>query len=128
MKVRKKKEVLRQLEETPIVSAVCAHVGISRQTFYRWRKEDSEFDASCDEVILIGTDAVNDLAESVVINHVKSGNMGATRFWLQNKHKDYIRPRPKNLPVYVVDEKKNRIDKVQIEFVDFSGKNIDMNM
>lgn len=123
MKHPKKKQILRLLEDTPIISAVCSQLGVSRQTFYRWKKEDKEFDKLCEERLGIGTEAVNDLAESVLINQIKGGNMHAVKFWLSNKNKDYIRPRPKHLPVYAIDEKKNKIEGVTIKFVDFSGEN-----
>ncbi len=120
MKHPKKKQILRLLEDTPIVSAVCSQLGISRQTFYRWKQEDKEFDKLCEERLNIGTEAVNDLAESVLINQIKGGNIHAVKFWLSNKNKDYIRPRPENLPIYLINKKKNKIHKNNIQFVDFS--------
>ena len=93
MKHPRKKRVLKILRENPIISSACIQAGISRQTFYRWREEDADFNREVQQVISIGIDAVNDLAESALINNIKKGTMTAIRFWLSNKHKDYIQPR-----------------------------------
>jgi uncharacterized protein involved in tolerance to divalent cations len=93
MKHPRKKKILKVLHENPIISSACIQIGISRQTFYRWREEDVDFNREVQQVINIGTDAVNDLAESALINNIKKGTMPAIRFWLSNNHKNYIQPR-----------------------------------
>lgn len=97
MKNPKKKQFIRQIKEVPIVSSVCQKIGISRQTFYRWLEEDQEFKAAVDKAKHIGRDSINDLAESSLINNIKEGSVTATKYWLSNNHRNYVRPRMEGL-------------------------------
>jgi predicted DNA-binding transcriptional regulator AlpA len=97
MKNPKKKQFIRQIKDVPIVSSVCQKVGISRQTYYRWYEEDEEFKDAVDKAKHIGRDSINDLAESSLINNIKDGQITATKYWLSNNHKNYIRPRIEGL-------------------------------
>lgn len=89
MKTDCKKDFIELLGETPIVSAVCKKLGISRQTLYRWKQEDYEFRKDFDTAIGRGRDNINDLAESKIIEKIKDGDFGAARFWLQNNKTNY---------------------------------------
>jgi ACT domain-containing protein len=84
-----KKALLTQLEKTPIVEAACKKVGLPRSTYYRWRKDDEEFAAKCDETIELSVGRINDLAESQLINAIKEQNMTAITFWLKHHHHGY---------------------------------------
>lgn len=84
-----KKALLSQLERTPIVEAACKKAGLPRSTFYRWRKDDKEFAAKCDETIELSVGRINDLAESQLINAIKDQNMTAITFWLRHHHHSY---------------------------------------
>ena len=89
MRCSDKDRVIELLEDTPIVSAVSKKLNISRQTIYRWCKEDRQFKKKFDLAIGRGRDNINDLAESKLIEHIRKGNMGAVRFWLQNNKTNY---------------------------------------
>lgn len=95
-KYRKEQALLEQLRTIPNVSLACEKVGLSRNTVYRWCKEDPEFKARLDEALESGVESVNDLAESKLIANINSGSMRAIQYWLDNNKKTYIRPRPKN--------------------------------
>ena len=95
-KHRKESLFLEQLKTIPNVSLACEQVGLSRNTVYRWCREDPEFKARLDEALENGIDSVNDLAESKLITNINNGNMRAIQYWLDNNKKTYIRPRPKN--------------------------------
>ena len=97
MKQQKKKQFINQIKEVPIVSSVCNKIGISRQTYYRWRDEDKDFKQIVDKALNIGRESINDLAESSLVNNIKQNNLNATKFWLSNNHKNYIRPRIEGL-------------------------------
>jgi len=84
-----KKTLLAQLEKTPIVEAACKKAGLPRSTYYRWRKDDEEFAARCDETIELSIGRVNDLAESQLINAIKDQSMTAITFWLKHHHFSY---------------------------------------
>jgi hypothetical protein len=90
-KHRKSKKFLKELRKTPVVSAVCKQLDISRQTIFRWHKEDPEFRKEYEECLLQGIDNVNDLAISQTINKIKQGDNGMIRFWLSSNHKTFMK-------------------------------------
>jgi hypothetical protein len=90
-KHRKAKLFLEELRKTPVVNAVCKQVDISRNTVYRWLKEDPEFRQEYEECLSHGIDNVNDLAVSQVINKIKQGDTGMTKYWLSHNHYGYMR-------------------------------------
>lgn len=90
-KHRKAKQFLEELRRTPVVSAVCKQLDLSRQTIFRWLKEDPEFRKEYDECLSQGIDNVNDLAISQTINKIKQGDNGMIRYWLSNNHKTFMK-------------------------------------
>ena len=84
-----KKKLLTQLAKTPIVEAACKQLGLSRATYYRWRKDDEAFAEACDEAIEQSAHVVNDLAEAQLISAIKGQNMTAIMFWLKHHHGAY---------------------------------------
>lgn len=84
-----KELILEQLKKVPIIEAACQKTGISRMTFYRWKKEDEAFSKSVDEALASGRLLVNDLAENQLIGAVKDQNLGAVQYWLKHHHPDY---------------------------------------
>lgn len=84
-----KKLLIARLEKTPIVEAACKQINLPRSTYYRWRKDDEEFSLKCDETIELSIGRINDLAESQLINAIKSQNMTAITFWLKHHHHKY---------------------------------------
>lgn len=86
---QKKQLVIKQLKKTPIVQVVCEKISVSRSTYYRWRKEDSEFRKSADKALKEGSLLVNDLAESQLISAIKDKNLTAIIFWLKYHHSTY---------------------------------------
>ncbi len=84
-----KKELIEQLRKTPIIEVACKKVGIGRATFYRWKKRDGKFADEAESAILEGSQVVNDMAESQLINSIKNGNLTGIIFWLKNHHKQY---------------------------------------
>lgn len=93
---RKEVQFLEQLQTIPNISLACEKVGLSRNTIYRWCKEDPAFKDRLDDVLRTGVESINDLAESKLINHINQGNLNAIRYWLDNNKKNYARPRPKD--------------------------------
>ncbi len=84
-----KKQVVEQLEKTPIVQIVCQKGQISRATFYRWKKNDEEFSTKADKALCEGKKLINDYAESQVIAAIREGNITACFYWLNHNHKSY---------------------------------------
>lgn len=83
------KLILDQLRKIPIVQIAVEKTGISRASFYRWKRENPEFSRQADEAILEGLLLVNDLAESQLISTIKDKNLGGITFWLKHRHPAY---------------------------------------
>lgn len=62
------------------ITAACDAVGISRQTYYEWRKE-KEFDQKCKEA----EESLIDMAEVQLIKNIREGNEKALEFYLCNR-------------------------------------------
>ena len=90
LRIKKNKELLiEQLKKIPIVQVVCEKTGVSRSSYYRWRKENKEFRKQTDKAIFEGILFINDLAESQLISSIKDKHMTGIIFWLKNRHKGY---------------------------------------
>jgi hypothetical protein len=81
-----------ELEKTPIIQIACDKVGISRNTFYRWMKEDKGFLSRVSEAMSLGTGLVNDVAVSNVLEGIKKKDAMYTKYWLDRKHPDFRKP------------------------------------
>ena len=112
MKRYKETPFLEQNQEYPECIARLRKIGLSRNTVYRWCKEDLKFKERLDEAIITGTESVNDLAESKLIGHINSGNLRAIQYWLDNNKKNYARPRPKDFWESVQGD--NRVTEIKI--------------
>lgn len=119
MKKSKKlfKQIIAEIEKMPNKSYVCQKLGLSRQTLYRWVDDDRTFSSEVEIAIRVGNESICDLAESKIIERVKEGDFRAAKYILDNKHKDYRRPRPNN---WFQQEHQKPSDN-KIVFVDFSG-------
>lgn len=92
MKKEKQQKFLDELLKVPIVQIACERCGISRQTAYRWRGEDPDFYALWDKALEDGETLINDMAESQLLQLIKDKHFGATRYWLDRRHKKFKRP------------------------------------
>ncbi len=80
---------IEQLRKIPIVQIACEKTGLSRNSVYRWRKEDEQFRKDWDESISEGELLVNDMGESQLISLIKEKNWFAISFWLRHHHPKY---------------------------------------
>ena len=79
-----KKALVEALEKSlGVVSTACKAAGISRDTHYRWLKEDPEYKAQVEEL----SEVALDFAESHLHKLIKDGNPAATIFFLKTKGK-----------------------------------------
>mgnify|MGYP002725650433 CR=1 FL=1 len=85
----RKKKMLEQLRITPIVQVACEKAGISRMTYYRWRKDDKEFLNKTDKALSDGSLLINDMAESQLVSAIRDKNIHAIRLWLRHHHPTY---------------------------------------
>jgi Helix-turn-helix of insertion element transposase len=84
-----KKLVVEHLKKIPIIQLACDKSGISRPTYYRWRKDDEDFKKDSDEAMRDGKEMINDLSESQLIALIKDKNFHAIQLWLRQHHPEY---------------------------------------
>tara|TARA_R110000772_G_scaffold67015_1_gene148953 strand:+ start:716 stop:1066 length:351 start_codon:yes stop_codon:yes gene_type:complete len=78
----KKEKTLEALEQAlGVVTFACKQVGIGRSTFYKWCKEDEEFNKAVKEIEGVALD----FAESQLFSQIKDGVTSATIFYLKTK-------------------------------------------
>ena len=79
-----KKKLLDALKVSlGVVSTACDKAGISRDTHYRWLKEDEDYKASVDEL----TNVALDFVESKLFEQIKGGSVPCIIFYLKTKGK-----------------------------------------
>lgn len=83
--------MLSALEDMRIITHACKKAGVSTSTFYRWRKDDAAFDEECNEAIEVGTNLINDMAESVLVSKIRQSDFRASIYWLE-RHRDEYKP------------------------------------
>jgi len=80
---------LFELEKVPIVQVACEKTNLSRNTIYRWKKEDSIFAKKMDESLSIGVALINDMSETQLLTLIKEKNWSAISFWLKHRNNNY---------------------------------------
>ena len=80
---------LNHLRKVPIVQLACEKSGVSRNSIYRWKKEDIEFSKKMDDSIAEGEDIINDLTESQLLTLIKEKSWSAIRFWLKHRNSKF---------------------------------------
>ncbi len=87
MKKDKVKDVfLAQLRKVPIIQVACEKVGISRNSVYRWKKEDPEFEQAMNTALEEGESLVNDMSENQLLVLIREKNWHAISFWLRKRN------------------------------------------
>ena len=85
-KDRVQKEFLSELKQIPVVQIACKKINVSRNSVYRWRKEDAEFAKEMDEAICEGEEVMSDLGQSQLLTLMKEKNFPAIKFWLSHRN------------------------------------------
>jgi len=78
-----------ELRKVPIIQVACEKTGVSRNSIYRWKKEDPEFSKEMDQAISDGVAFVNDMSESQLLTMIKEKNWSAISFWLRHRNDHY---------------------------------------
>src|ERR1035437_4497282 len=89
MKTYQKEDVVAEIEKELTIKAVCIKLGLSRQTIYRWLKEDKTFAKDLMSARKAGIADMNDECENRVINKIKNDDAQMIKFWLKYHHEDY---------------------------------------
>lgn len=82
-------QFLEELAKVPIVQVACEKTGLSRNSVYRWRKEDKAFEKKMDEALVSGVAFVNDMSESQLLTLIKEKSYSAISFWLRHRNDNY---------------------------------------
>ena len=77
---------LEELKRIPIVLVACEKNGISRNSVYRWKRDDKSFSRAMDEALSEGEALVNDMSESQLLTLIKEKNWQAISFWLRHRN------------------------------------------
>lgn len=86
---KEKQAIIDQLHKLPIIEIACSKSGVSRMTFYRWKKQDTEFAKQVDDAMAMGKSLISDVAESQLISAIKKGDMRGIIFWLKHNREEY---------------------------------------
>lgn len=79
-----KKALIEALKQSlGVVTTACDNIGITRQTYYYWLKNDEEFRKEVEDLENITLD----FAESQLHQQIKDGSVAATIFYLKTKGK-----------------------------------------
>ena len=83
MDIDKRKEfMLQALGKTlGLVTPACKELGVSRDTFYRWLREDPEFKKKVDEI----DDIQGDFVEHQLFKKIKEGSERSILFYMKYK-------------------------------------------
>ncbi len=82
-------QFFEELAKVPIVQVACEKTGVSRNSVYRWRKEDKTFASKMDKALAEGVALVNDMSESQMLTMIKEKNWPAISFWLRHRNDNY---------------------------------------
>jgi hypothetical protein len=77
---------LEQLRKVPIIQVACEKSGISRNSVYRWKNEDPEFEKELETALKEGEDLVNDMSENQLMVLIREKNWHAISFWLRKRN------------------------------------------
>ncbi len=84
-KKQRQKEFLKHFQDgRGIVTYACKKTGISRETFYLWKRNDPKFREACEDV----EESVKDIVESKLLNKINEEDLTAIIFYLKTKCKD----------------------------------------
>ena len=78
-----------ELRNIPIVQVGCEKTGISRNSIYRWKKEDKNFAKKMDQALADGVTFVSDMSESQLLTLIKEKDYRAISFWLKHRNDNY---------------------------------------
>lgn len=82
-------QFLDELTKVPIIQVACEKSGLSRNSIYRWKKEDPTFARKMEEAFSQGVALVNDMSESQLLTLIKEKSYPALSFWLRHRNDNY---------------------------------------
>lgn len=86
---RKQAQVLKELENNPLIERACKKVGIARSTYYRWIEADPDFMAASEMAQEKGRMKLTDFVESKLLENINNNQQPAIAFWLSHNTMRY---------------------------------------
>ncbi len=90
-KVSLKKEIITHLETGLNIGQACKKTGVSRNTFYRWINDRTDFHNKVNSAKKIGVDVINDYTENQLLEEIRNHTWSAIKYRLDKRHPDYSR-------------------------------------
>ena len=121
--------MLETLEKVPIIQVACKRLGISRATFYRWKEQDKDFAQAIEKSIKEGTNSMNELAQSKLIELINKGHLTAIIFWLKSRDVSFVDKRKVDFKQEMIMREpipKEQIDLIHQAMGNFAKKRIEM--
>jgi len=76
---------LKAYKNLSTITAICDHLGISRETYYDWMEKYPNFKKKIESA----NNERKDMVESQLVKAIKNNNITAIIFWLKSRHEDY---------------------------------------
>jgi len=86
---KNKQALIAIFKEMPIIEVAVKRVGISRDTYYRWKQDDKAFFQQSEDAVSQGIEFINDMSESQLITLIKEKKMPAITLWLRHNNPKY---------------------------------------
>lgn len=123
-KEKTKKEIIKRLQNNPIISNVCKNVGIGKSSFYRWMDNDSSFSEAVKKSYKLGKITFCDAAMSRIGNLLYSADENivfkASSFILNKLDPDF---KEKGITAYQNSKLKDEIARLKEEKLESSYLN-----
>ncbi len=84
-----KEQIIELLTTQLTIKSVCSQLNLSRNSVYRWLKEDKGFAKEVKEAKKVCVQYLNDECESRVITKIMNDDSNMIKFWLRYRHEDY---------------------------------------
>lgn len=82
-------KTIQMIAEMPFVNQACKKAGISRATFYRWKKDNPEFREGVNKALKEGRENIAEIAEVMLMKKVRDGDINAIKFTLAHNTNRY---------------------------------------
>ncbi len=84
LQAKQKEAIIQSLGAGAFITKAVEAAGVSHDTYYRWRREDPDFDKACETALASRVGRVEDALYAKAV----SGNVTACIFWLCNRVPD----------------------------------------
>ena len=84
-----KENFIKVIGERFTVKETCNRCGLSRQTIYRWFKEDKKFKKEVQNTVENAILDINDDCENRILQMIGKNDKQMIKFWLKYHHRDY---------------------------------------